>query len=80
MALHAPPSGLRTIHNGSNGVAKASIVVAAGSDLAVTDDVAEQLFAASGAFKPGAAPQADAPTAAPAAEVAEPKRAAKRKS
>lgn len=56
MSLREPVPGLRTIHNGSNDVAKVSVVVPAGSELSVCADVAEQLMAASGAFKDGPAP------------------------
>lgn len=54
MALN-PPRTLRTIHNGSNGVAKVSLVIPAGADLSVSDELAAQFGAA---FKDGPAPQA----------------------
>lgn len=58
MALRDPRPGLRTIHNGSNAVAKGSVTVPAGGDLTVPDVVADQLMAqASGAFKDGPAPE-----------------------
>jgi hypothetical protein len=89
MALRDPRPGLRTIHNGSNAVAKASVVVPAGSDLTVPEEVAAQLFAqASGAFKDGPAPEPllaalalakDAPADDAPAEEAPAKKAAKRK-
>jgi len=56
MALN-PPRTLRTIHNGSNGVAKVSLSVPAGADLTVSAEVADQLQR-DPAFKDGAAPQA----------------------
>jgi hypothetical protein len=55
MALNPISPALRTIHNGSNSVAKASIVVAVGDELTVSDDVAAQLQR-DGAFKDGPAP------------------------
>lgn len=57
MALRNIQSGLRTIHNGSNGVAKVSLVVPAGDELTVSDYVAEQLQR-DGSFKDGATPEA----------------------
>ena len=57
MSLNSIRPGLRTIHNGSNGVAKASIVVPSGGELTVPDGVADQLQR-DGAFKDGPTPQA----------------------
>lgn len=54
MALN-PPRSMRTIHNGSNGVAKVSLVIPAGADLSVSDELAAQFGTA---FKDGPAPQA----------------------
>ena len=56
MALREPIPGLRTIHNGSNDVAKVSIGVPQGDELTVSDEVAAQLQSQSGAFKDGPAP------------------------
>lgn len=55
MGLNPVSPGLRTVHNGSAFVAKASVVVASGGELTVPDDVADQLVR-DGAFKEGAAP------------------------
>lgn len=43
MGLNPIGGGLRTIHNGSNNVAKASLSVPAGGELTVPADVADQL-------------------------------------
>ena len=72
MPLNPIKPGLRTIHNGSNGVAKAQIFVPAGDELTVTDYVAEQLQR-DGAFKDGPAP------IEPEVEVDKPKKAGPRK-
>lgn len=76
MSLRDPRPGLRTLHNGSNAVAKAFVTVLEGGELTVPDEVAVQLLAqASGAFKVGPTPQAtlDAIAARSApAEVLEP--------
>ena len=57
MTLRDLRPGLRTLHNGSNAVAKASVIVPEGGELTVPDEVAVQLLAqASGAFKDGPAP------------------------
>jgi hypothetical protein len=76
MSLRDPRPGLRTLHNGSNAVAKAAVTVPEGGELTVPDEVAVQLLAqASGAFKVGPTPQAtlDAIAARNApAEVVEP--------
>lgn len=67
MALREVSPGLRTIHNGSNGIAKVSLGVPAGDELTVSEEVAAQLQAQSGAFKDGpataAAPVAPSPVA-----------------
>jgi hypothetical protein len=55
MSLSPIRPGLRTIHNGTRDVAKASIVVPAGGELTVPDDVAAQLQR-DGAFKDGPTP------------------------
>jgi len=55
MTLRPITPGLRTIHNGSAFVAKASIVVPAGGELTVPEEVADQLQR-DGAFKDGPAP------------------------
>jgi len=87
--------GLRTIHNGSNAVAKAYVIVPSGGELTVPDTVADQLQRDT-AFKDGPTPQAlldqaaaaialaDVEPAAPAEFVAggpvdEPKRAPAKK-
>ena len=57
MSLSPVRPGLRTIHNGSNGVAKVSIVVDVGAELTVSDDLAAQFQRASSAFKDGEAPK-----------------------
>lgn len=51
MALHEIRPGLRVI-NKSNAVAKITIHVAAGDELEVSQDVADQIAAASQAFAP----------------------------
>jgi hypothetical protein len=56
---------LRQIHNGGNSVAKVSLVIPAGDDLAVSDYVADQLQR-QGAFKDGAAPHLEVEEAAAA--------------
>jgi len=64
----------RTLHNGSNDVAKISIVVPAGEDITVSEYVADQLQRATGAFQDGAAPveseevKPDKPARAPKAD------------
>lgn len=58
MSLKPIRPNLRTIHNGSNAVAKAQINVPAGGELTVPEVVAEQLQRDSGAFKDGETPQA----------------------
>lgn len=55
MPLNPVKPGLRTIHNGSADVAKASIVVPSGGELTIPDEVADQLQR-DGAFKDGPAP------------------------
>lgn len=57
MSLNPIRPTLRTIHNGTRDVAKASIVIPAGDDLTVSEYVADQLQR-DGAFKDGAAPEA----------------------
>jgi hypothetical protein len=72
MTLRPIKPGLRTIHNGSAFVAKASIVVPPGAELTVSDEVAEQLQR-DGAFKDGPAPEPAEPEPEPEPEdVAEP--------
>lgn len=66
MALNPPVPGLRRIRNGSNSVAKVQINVASGDELEVSEPLAAQLKAASGAFqdvdpKPAKAPAAKKP-------------------
>ncbi len=56
MSLRPINPGLRTIHNGSAFVAKASITVPAGGELTVPAEVADQLQR-DGAFKDGPAPE-----------------------
>lgn len=56
MSLNPIKSGLRTIHNGSNDVAKVGVVVAAGVELTVSDALADQILRNSSAFKEGQAP------------------------
>lgn len=56
---------MRTLHNGSNGVAKVSINVPAGDDVTVSEYVADQLQRQTGAFKVGAAPVTDEVVASP---------------
>lgn len=60
MSLRPIRPTLRTLHNGSNDVAKVSINVPAGDDITVSEYVAAQLQAQTGAFKDGAAPAPEA--------------------
>ena len=64
MPLTPIQPGLRAISNGSNDVAKVSLVVPQGDVLCVSEVVADQLVAASGAFK--RADEAPAAESAPA--------------
>lgn len=69
VALNPPTAGLRPLFNRSKQPAKVSIVIAPGEQLAVSDELAEQLIAASPAIADIAA--SDAPKGAPASELAE---------
>lgn len=51
MGLNAPPQGLRAIFHNSNQTERVTLTVGAGDHLAVSDDVAAQLFAASTHFQ-----------------------------
>lgn len=59
--LKSPVPGLRRLRNDSKQPAKVSVIVAPGDELEVSDDLASQLQAASGAIKPaeGLAPFPD---------------------
>lgn len=50
MSLNAPTPGLRPIYNKSKSTEKVSLSIAPGDRLDVSEDVASQLSAASGAF------------------------------
>lgn len=71
--MNHPTPGLRRLFNRSHSPVRVEVIVPAGDALDVSDDVAGQLTAASGAFgpEPSAAPAAE-PTPEPAAEAAEP--------
>lgn len=81
MSLTPPKAGLRRLFNDSKQVAKITVVVEAGAELVVPDDLAEQLLIGYGNhFREGAAPAA--PKAKPEAsedyDDAKPKAATKK--
>jgi hypothetical protein len=55
MPMNPIKPGLRTIHNGSNSVAKAQINVPVAGELTVPEEVADQLQRADSSFKDGPA-------------------------
>jgi hypothetical protein len=65
MALDTPGPGLRPVHNRSKQPAKVMVHIAANDTLFVSDDVRDQLQAATTAIADGAAPVTE-PEAAPA--------------
>lgn len=79
MSLNQIGGGLRTIHNGSNAVAKMQVNVPAGGELTVPVVVADQMQRDSAAFKDGK-PSAEllAALAPPVDEVPEPVKAVKK--
>lgn len=86
MALHEIKGGLRALHNGGNSVAKVSLAIPAGDELAVSEYVADQLQR-QGAFYDGAPGEKPAPAVAaeteavakPVAKKAAPKKAVAKK-